>query len=470
MNPTVEQLRSSPTFADQTEEILAWLASQMEVRQYEAGELVSEEGSPAELMVVVLDGELQGRRESDGMDTRVYIAPKGMVTGKLPYSRMVKFPMTTRATVKTIVATLHQQHFTEMLRRMPEVGARLVELMVDRTREATTQEQARDKMEALGKLSAGLAHELNNPAAAACRSAARIREALAELRRADRALASSDLSPHQYCAIAEVEEELATRTRESPALDALDRSDREQAIGEFLDEHGVENAWELAGSLVDANFAAEQLSSLSEKLGDSAIGPALAKLSASVTIVRLAEEINDASAKISDLVKAIKEYTHMDQTPDQPVDLYRSIETTLTILNHRLKQGVKVVRAYDESLPKIQGFGGELNQVWTNLITNAIDAMNGKGELRIRTGCELDGVFVEIGDNGPGIPNEMRTRIYEPFFTTKKMGDGTGLGLDIVRRIVNKHHGLIRLESKPGDTRFHVWLPRTQQPAGKAVN
>jgi signal transduction histidine kinase len=456
--PSIDELRTIEAFKELNEDELTWLAERMELRDYAPGEIMAPKGAPADQMAAVIRGEFQAKPESATDDTRVFVIGEGRVSGLLPYSRMQTWPATSRITKPSRIAFLNKQHFPEMLQKMPWLGARLVEILADRVREATTQDLNRDRLAAIGKLSAGFTHELNNPAAATRRAASNVRDALARLRKAERGLASHELNPGQYCALAEVEEELATRTGQD-SLDALERSEREEAIGQFLDDRGIDNAWELAGALVDANFEEEHLQTITQALPSEALGAALERLSASVTLARLADEIEHASSRISSLVKAMKDYSYMDQAPQQTVDVHRSIETTLTMLHHELKGGIKIVREYDEKLPKILGLGGELNQVWTNLIDNAMSAMNCKGVLTIRTGRELEGIFVDIIDNGPGIPKDIQTRIFDPFFTTKPMGEGTGLGLDITRRIVNKHQGYIRLESQPGNTCFHVWLP-----------
>ncbi|HYZ83736.1 MAG TPA: ATP-binding protein [Bryobacteraceae bacterium] len=454
-----QEIASLPTFADQPQEHLQWLVSKMTTTEHQAGEIIAAKSEEADRMVIVLEGEIQARLDDDGADTRVFTVGQGQITGLLPYSRMTTFPANIRATRDTRLANLHKQYFDEMLDRMPGVGARLVSTMVDRARETTTQAVQRERLMAIGKLAAGLTHELNNPAAAARRAADKIKEALVCLRSADRKLASHELSPAQYCAIAEVEEQLARQTSEHSELDALERSDREQTIGEFLDDRGVDDAWNLAGSLVDSDFTQEHLDALSAALPEKVLGPALSRLNASVTLARLASEIEESTKRISVLVKDMKDYSYMDRTPQQEVDVHKSLETTLRLMRHELKYGIKVEKEFDPKLPSIQAFGNELNQVWTNLIDNAIDAMNGKGTLTIRTCHEPDGIAVEIIDDGSGIPDDIKTRIFDPFFTTKKMGAGTGLGLDIVRRIVNKHHGVIDVQSKPGETRFRVWLP-----------
>jgi len=347
--------------------------------------------------------------------------------------------------------------FPELVQKMPELAQRLVGLMSDRIRETTRMEQQRDRLASLGKLSAGLAHELNNPASAAKRAASQLRDILIRVRNASLELGRRVLTPEQRAEIEKMEASFV-QSNEAPP-DPLAVSDLEEQIDSLLRSHGQEDLWQLAADLARKSVKPEALESLFASLPAETARAALVRIAASVEIATLLNEIESATARISDLVGAIKQYTYMDQTPVQNVDIVKSLETTLTILNHKLKRGVVVERDYQRIPLLVNSFGSELNQVWTNIIDNAIDAMDGKGKLRVRTYREDDCVVVEIADTGPGISPEVKAHIFEPFFTTKGVGEGTGLGLDTVQRIVKKHHGTIQVDSKPGDTRFQVWLP-----------
>jgi len=344
---------------------------------------------------------------------------------------------------------------------MPVLTQRLVGLMSDRIRETTRREQQQDRLASLGKLSAGLAHELNNPASAAKRAAGQLRHMLKKIRDASLDLGKRDLSPVQKSEIEKLE---ASFTQDIVPPDPLTMSDLEEQIDSLLRSHGQNDLWLLAAGLARRNIKPQVVESLFAILDAGTARAALVRIAASVEVASLLHEIESSTSRISDLVGAIKEYTHMDQAPVQNVDVVKSLETTLTILNHKLKQGVVVQRDYQPVPLLVNSFGSELNQVWTNIIDNAIDAMHGKGELRIRTYRDDGCVVVEIGDNGPGIPDEVQPHIFEPFFTTKGVGEGTGLGLDTVQRIVKKHRGNIQVSSKPGDTRFQVWLPLPGAP------
>ena len=314
--------------------------------------------------------------------------------------------------------------------------------MSDRIREATRMEQQRDRLAALGKLSAGLAHELNNPASAAKRATSQLRDTLKRIKDASHELGGRELTAAQKAEIEKLEASLMQQ--DGPPPDTLTISKLEDQIDSLLRSHGQNDLWQLAADLARRNVQPEVLESLFANLDADTARAALVRIAASVEIASLLNEIESSTSRISDLVRAIKEYTYMDQSPVQNVDIVKSLETTLTILNHKLKHGVAVSAIISRVPLLVNSFGSELNQVWTNIIDNAIDAMDGKGELRVRTYREDTCVVVEIGDNGPGIPQEIQAHIFEPFFTTKGVGEGTGLGLDTVQRIVKKHRAIFR--------------------------
>jgi signal transduction histidine kinase len=450
------ELLRVPAFADLPDDQIAWFISQSQEMDLKAGDVYLRQGDPADAMFVILEGNLQGRGELGG-ETFVFNLKAGDVTGILPFSRMKQFTVTGRAETDSRALRFPAALFPDLVQKMPELTRRLVGMMSDRIRETTRMEQQRDRLASLGKLSAGLAHELNNPASAAKRASNQLREMLTKIRNASLELGSFDLSPAQKLEIEKLESS-ATKTDVVPP-DALTISDLEDQIDSLLRSHGQNDLWQLAAGLARRNIKPEAVESLFAKLDADKARAALVRISASAEIASLLHEIESSTSRISDLVGAIKEYTHMDQAPVQNVDVVKSLETTLTILNHKLKHGVAVQRDYSPVPLLVNSFGSELNQVWTNIIDNAIDAMHGTGELRIRTFRDDGCVVVEIGDNGPGIPVDVQPHIFEPFFTTKGVGEGTGLGLDTVQRIVKKHRGNIELSSKPGDTRFQVWLP-----------
>jgi signal transduction histidine kinase len=450
------ELLRFPAFAGLPDDQLDWFISRAEEKHLKPGEATFRAGDPADAMYVILDGQIQGRGDIGG-ETVVFMIQAGAVTGLLPFSRMKQFTVGVRAVTDVRVLRFPSSLFPELVNKMPELTQRLVGLMSDRIRETTRREQQRDRLASLGKLSAGLAHELNNPASAARRAASQLRDVLTKIRNASHELGARELTVAQKSEIDKLEATFVQH--EEPPPDPLTVSDLEEQIDSLLRSHGQNDLWQMAADLARKNIKPEALESLFATLDADTARAALVRIAASVEVAALLNEIESGTSRISDLVRAIKEYTYMDQTPVQNVDIVKSLETTLTILNHKLKRGVVVQRDYQRIPLLVNSFGSELNQVWTNIIDNAIDAMHGKGELRLRVYRQDDSVVVEIADNGPGIPPDVLPHIFEPFFTTKGVGEGTGLGLDTVQRIVKKHRGDIQVDSKPGDTRFQVWLP-----------
>jgi signal transduction histidine kinase len=455
------ELLRFPIFAELPDDQVEWFISQTQELHLKAGENYSRQGDPADAMFVLLEGQLQGRGEIGG-ETIMFNLNPGDVTGLLPFSRMKQFTVSGRAEADSHALRFPASKFPELVQKMPELTKRLVGLMADRIRETTRLEQQRDRLASLGKLSAGLAHELNNPASAAKRAASQLRELLKKIKDASHELGRRDLTPAQKSEIEKLETSFIQR--DEPPPDALTMSDLEEQLDSLLRSHGQSDLWQLAADLAHKNVKPEVLESLFGALDADTARAALVRIAASVEVANLLNEIESSTSRISELVGAIKEYTYMDQAPVQNVDIVKSLETTLTILNYKLKRGVVVQRDYQQVPFLVNSFGSELNQVWTNVIDNAIDAMGGKGELRVRTYRDAGCVVVEIGDNGPGISPEVKAHIFEPFFTTKAVGEGTGLGLDTVQRIVKKHRGSIQVESEPGKTRFRVWLPLSESP------
>src|SRR5438876_2680275 len=436
------ELLRVPAFVDLPDDQIAWFLSQAQETHIKAGDTYVRQGDPADWMFVILEGQFQWRGEFGG-ETIVLSAKPGDVTGVLPFSRMKEFTVTGRAVTDGRVLRFPVSRFSELVQKMPELTTRLVGLMSDRIRETTRIEQQRDRLASLGKLSAGLAHELNNPASAAKRATSQLRTILRRIKDASHELGRRALTSAQKSEIEKLEASFTQQDVVPP--DALTIADLEDQIDSLLRSHGQNDLWQLAAGLARRNIKPEVLESLFATLEADTARAALVRIAASVEVAALLNEIESSTSRISDLVRAIKEYTYMDQGPVQNVD--------------KLKHGVAVQRDYQRVPFLVNSFGSELNQVWTNLIDNAIDAMGGKGELRVRTYREDTCVVVEIGDNGPGISPEVKPHIFEPFFTTKGVGEGTGLGLDTVQRIVKKHRGNIQVNSKPGDTRFQVWLP-----------
>jgi signal transduction histidine kinase len=428
-------------------------------RSFQESEYLFTEKEAVDSFYVVLEGRVRISLSSEG-DT-IAIHPPGEFTGGLAILTGKGSRHRAQATLPSRILEIPAQSFQMMMSERPEIGEIFISTLARRIRQSQAWLRQQEKMAALGKLSAGLAHELNNPAAAARRAAFDLREESLKAQRA--ALAHDErFTSSQREQLEALGSETAVVPSKPVLLDPLERSDREDELADWLEDHGVEDGFELAPTLVSAGLDALRLEALTkgpDGLHDEALAGALEWLGVTLNLAMLADEVGQSTGRISELVRAMKEYSHMDKTAMREVDVREGLESTLTILTHKLKKGVSVEKDYAEGLPRICANGGELNQVWTNIVDNAVYAMRGQGNLKVKTSRDNGHVLVEISDDGPGIPREAKNRIFEPFFTTKGVGEGTGLGLDIVRRIVKGHGGEIRVDSAPGKTSFKVRLP-----------
>jgi signal transduction histidine kinase len=442
-------------------EQVARLSGYGKERDLDTGEYLFKERDYVNAFYVVLEGEIRILRVgSDGAEVTVNIHKPGGFVGQLAALAGRSTGARARAVVPSQVLEITAVAFRDVAAADPEVADIFISTLARRMRFTQAWMRQQDKMVALGKLSAGLAHELNNPAAAARRAADTMREESLKAQRV--ALAHDErFTSAQKEHLATLERELTENSAIPLYIDALERSDREDELITWLEDHGLEDGWELAPTLVSAGLDTKRLEALTEGpdgLHYETLAGTLEWLGTTLNLAAIAREVEQSTKRISELVRAMKEYSHMDKSAMREVDVREGLENTLTILGHKLK-GVSVEREYEEDLPTTWANAGELNQVWTNIIDNAVDAMEGHGKLKVKTSWEENYVLVEIIDDGPGIPREVKDRIFEPFFTTKDVGEGTGLGLDIVRRVVVGHGGEIRVDSKPGETTFKVRLP-----------
>lgn len=461
MTDIKDALRQVPLFRELPDKRLEWLCEQGTEVWLQPGEIHRAEGSPADHVFVMLEGEVRVSQQVG--DEELVLATYGSKTlfGELPVLMGDEyFWAGGRALTQCHIFELRKEAFWQLISSCSCITTAIFRTMAERVQDLQSMLQQREKLSALGTLAAGLAHELNNPAAAVGASARNLEEIFQGLPSLALKLNQQQMTNAQLAILADLQRDATKRAKIAPRLDPLTQSDQEDEVTDWLEAHGVADGWKLSPALVGAGLDTVWLDTVVENVPADTIGEVLTWLTGTLTGVGLLNEIEHGAERISELVKAIKDYSYMDQAPLQDVDVHEGLESTLTMLKHKLKQGVVVTREYDRSLPRISAYGSELNQVWTNLIDNAIDAMGGQGQIWVRTRCEHDQVLVEIADNGPGIPPDIQHRIFEPFFTTKGVGEGTGLGLDITyRTVVSKHKGGISVFSNPGDTRFQVRLP-----------
>jgi signal transduction histidine kinase len=438
---------------------LAWFAEHGDQIQLAHGEHMFECGQSADYMFIVVSGTIEGYEQVSGEDLLVATTQAGQVTGMLPYSRMTHYPRYTVAVEASQVLRVRTRDFPEMLAVSHEMGQRLVAEMADRVRGDVRLEQQQEKMAALGRLSAGLAHELNNPAAAVRRSAAALADELSGVAALVSDLMRHDVEEVHVDAIDHLRQ--VARERTEGDVSPLARSRFEEGLGMWLEERAVPKAWDLAGTFADAGVTVEDLEGFGARVPKALHADALGWVAFGLSVERIVSEIASSAERISELVASVKVYSHMDRSPEhRPTDVREGLDNTLTLLSHKLKQKeIRVVREYQDDVPMIPANAGELNQVWTNLLDNAIDAVEDGGEVRLEVRGNEACLAVNIVDNGHGISEDVRARIFEPFFTTKRVGEGTGLGLDIAMRIVKTHRGGLTVESKPGKTVARVRLP-----------
>ena len=458
-------LREIPLFADLPEEDLTRLCRMVGEVRLEAGEVLFEEGTPADRAFILHDGELEIVKTVGGREVHIdYQDARGTVIGERALLEETSRLATVRARQDSLLLALGQQQVQELLHASPTASRVILHTLSRRWRGVEGLVHHNERMAQLGTLTAGLAHELNNPVAAVVRGSQQLEAAFDTAQQARARLDELGLSGDQRRTV----DALAARCREdasgSEGLDAVTRSDLIDDLEGWLDDHDVEDAWEVAPTLVAEGLRADDLDAAAAVLDPGHL-PALVRwLSADGSVRALLHEVSQGAARIADTVRTLKSYSHLDEAPVQNLDLHQGLDDTLALLRSRLEPGVVVRRDYDESLPTVPAYGSELNQVWTSLVTNAVDAMGGAGMLTVRTRVEDTSVVVEVEDDGTGIAAEHLPKVFDPFFTTKEPGKGTGLGLNVAYHIVTRHRGEIVVTSEPGRTLVKVSLPLSGPP------
>lgn len=457
-------MRNEALFPQLTREQLETLCPYAEKVEFGAGDKIFEEGQLADTFYTLLDGEIRVVKHVGDGEQLLAVHQPGEFTGEVALLNGGLNIATGIATKPSHLLQIGADKLLGIFASHPEIGKTVLSAMAQRRPEAEAMVRQREKMASLGVLAAGLAHELNNPASAAQSASRQLQETFHRQKTVSLRLCERGISPKQHESVAAFMQAAKDRMADSEPLDPLVQSDREEELSEWLDARDVEDAWSLAPTFVTAGITIEQLETVAADVEPSALCDTLEWCEATLSINALLREIENSTDRIVTLVRAVKEYSFMDQAPLQEIDVHAGIENTLTILAYKFrKANICVKKEFAETMPTICAYGSELNQVWTNLLDNAVDALSekdGAREIRIRTESCGDFVQVEIRDNGAGIPEDAQTRIFEPFFTTKGVGKGTGLGLDIAyKTVVLRHHGDIKLFSEPGETCFRVCLP-----------
>lgn len=460
---TIEELKKVIALSDLPDEHLQWILDHSEVAEYEDGELVGKTGEAIDWMFIIIEGRIDFYMDINGK--LVYYhhfgndPESGGASGLLPYSRMKVSPGNSFAVGKLRGVQLHKKYFQELEKINPEFIKRLIGYMTERAKLFATRQLQLEKVNALGNLSAGIAHELNNPASAINRISYELTNRLfLNIELTERMLVQKINSDHiQY-----LRNKIESKDRvPKEKLSALQRMKREDDLMHWLDEKGIPTDQQVVETFTEAGFSGEDLETLAGNVPNDDLVQILLWIENLLSSQRIIKDLAEASTRISNLVGAIKSHVHMDRTnAKQPTDIHKDIENTLTLLGYKLREkNIHVNKSFCTDLADVPAYVGELNQVWTNIIDNAIYALDKEGEITIETTCDAKNVYVKIIDNGIGIPPEIQSRIFDPFFTTKKVGDGTGIGLDIVKRIINDHNGEIKVHSIPGRTEFIICLP-----------
>ncbi|GAA4911946.1 ATP-binding protein [Mucilaginibacter defluvii] len=461
---TADQLKKIESLQTVPEDQLQWLIDQGQIQEYEPGERIFEAGSPLNITMIILEGSFRICMVQGGSIRELATLGEGSITGYLPFSRGKKLIGYGECVRRMTTLVCPAEKVQEAIKLHYELTEALVHIMTNRVRDFTALQQQNEKMMALGKLSAGLAHELNNPAAAIVRNTSALKEQLKQYPHIFKQIAAIKLKMSEVDPINVFIQDIINRP-DKPVLSMLEKSAKEDEMMDWLEDHEV-NSYEMAETLVDVGFAVNDLEKLRDQVAVDCVSPVLVWINNTLMTDKLVSDIEEASRRISELVTSVKNFTHMDMAADkQPVDIKEGIISTLKMMIYKIKKNnINMVKSFADDLPKVNARPGDLNQVWTNLIDNALDAMEGNNGGTLKISTQRDGAFVQIKitDDGPGIPEDIRSRIFDPFFTTKAMGKGTGMGLDVVNRIIQQHNGTIKVKSKPGETEFEVCLPLDQ--------
>jgi signal transduction histidine kinase len=458
-------IRQVPLFEGLPDDDLRRLCAMVTRIRLPTGEELFSEGESGDQAYIIEEGEIEITKISSGRRVLLAVRQAGDVIGEMSLFEAVPRNASGRARTDSVLVAISHAHLERLLETSSTAARRLLYTVIARLKSTEILLRESEKLAQLGSLTAGIAHELNNPAAAARRGADQLRTAFSNFQQTQASLLDMGLNSEQMEALKKLDEVARQAASTPTSLDLMERSDREAEIEDWLEARGVENAWELSPTLVNLGYTVEGLGLFEQNFSSKHLPYLVRWMEAIFSVYSMLEEIWQGAGRISEIVKSLKGYVYLDQAPVQEVGVHEGLDNTLVILRHKLKAGVVVKKEYAENLPRIQAYASELNQVWTNILDNALDVLDGHGEIIIRTRWEDPWVVVEIEDNGPGIPEEVQDKIFNPFFTTKPIGKGTGLGLNITAEIIHKHGGEIKVASKPGKTRFSVHLPLNVETA-----